>query len=309
MNLIKMRTLLLLFPLIAFLLQGCGQSEEPSSNDNNSNFGKFEQVDGTAQDGLSAVPTTFTPKIIIEQLTGGWCGWCPFGTYYMERLSQTNPNQVYGIAVHMGDPLERRNIGDYLSNTYSLRGYPGGMINRNPSITDNSIFMHPLDWTANVGNYLATNEAVGAGLAFTSEIKGDKAIITTHIGIGDNLDTNRDYALILYVTEDGVTGAPQENYLSGREQYSNYPYYNMPSTIRDYVHNNTVRRTLTRIDGEPIPRDMVVKGKKIKISHEVEVGANPDKMFVVGALLVKRGATYRVLNAEKVKFGEKAEWN
>ena len=51
------------------------------------------------------LPQQFTQKIVIENWTATWCGYCPDGTYVLDELMEGYPNQVYGVAHHRMDDL------------------------------------------------------------------------------------------------------------------------------------------------------------------------------------------------------------
>tara|TARA_B100001250_G_scaffold394833_1_gene399148 strand:+ start:1001 stop:1207 length:207 start_codon:yes stop_codon:yes gene_type:complete len=48
--------------------------------------------DETVSFEVSQVPSTFTKKVLIEELTGAWCGYCPDG--YILKVSRI------GISLH-----------------------------------------------------------------------------------------------------------------------------------------------------------------------------------------------------------------
>jgi hypothetical protein len=65
---------------------------------------------------------------VVEEFTGTWCGWCPYGTVGMEKLHETFGDNVAQIAVHYGDVMS---ISAYspVINEYP-DGFPSSFINR-----------------------------------------------------------------------------------------------------------------------------------------------------------------------------------
>lgn len=55
---------------------------------------------------VGTLPADYTKKVVLEEFTGEWCGWCPEGAKIMEDNIAANPGKVVGIAVHDGDPME-----------------------------------------------------------------------------------------------------------------------------------------------------------------------------------------------------------
>lgn len=71
-------------------------------------------------------------RVLFEEYTGTWCGWCPRGTVAMEWLSEQMGDDVVLIAVHQGDPME---ITDASTSYASMiesnkKGYPKVNVNR-----------------------------------------------------------------------------------------------------------------------------------------------------------------------------------
>lgn len=64
-------------------------------------------------------------KIVFEEGTGMWCGYCPMGTVAIEKMIQKYPDSFIAIAVHTNDPLE---VADYTELNFDA--YPTGIINR-----------------------------------------------------------------------------------------------------------------------------------------------------------------------------------
>ncbi len=72
-------------------------------------------------------------KMVVEELTGSWCGYCVRGAVNMKSMLQKHPDTFIGIAIHSGDFLS---ADEYLSYIYSLAsnagtvGYPCSVTSR-----------------------------------------------------------------------------------------------------------------------------------------------------------------------------------
>ena len=74
-------------------------------------------------------------KVLAEERTGTWCGWCVRGLVALGQLHQTASDWFVGAAVHNRDPMaENGSYEDYLEGVLYLSGYPSGMINRMASV-------------------------------------------------------------------------------------------------------------------------------------------------------------------------------
>jgi hypothetical protein len=89
-----------------------------------------------AQDGSASKPAAATKRVLIEEATGTWCGWCVRGIVMMEDLHKTYPSTTGLVAVHNGD--------DMVNTTYDagmkVKGYPSGWVDRQKTETDPSDF-------------------------------------------------------------------------------------------------------------------------------------------------------------------------
>src|SRR5665213_1505385 len=67
-------------------------------------------------------------KVLVEDFTGEWCGWCPLGRTTAEHLEATFGNNVIDMGQHYGDALACGYSNAF--SAYDSYGYPGFMIDR-----------------------------------------------------------------------------------------------------------------------------------------------------------------------------------
>lgn len=96
-----------------------------------------------ANDTLSAYSSavTFVPekKVLAEEATGTWCGWCIRGICFMDYMAETYPETWIGVAVHNGDPM----VVSYYDNAMAqiipgFAGYPSVTSDRTEGDSDPS---------------------------------------------------------------------------------------------------------------------------------------------------------------------------
>ena len=69
-------------------------------------------------------------KVLAEDFTGEWCGWCPLGRTTAEHLETAYPTNVINMGEHSGDVLQcTYSAAIDGTNNY---GYPGFLIDRKP---------------------------------------------------------------------------------------------------------------------------------------------------------------------------------
>jgi hypothetical protein len=71
--------------------------------------------------------TNGVKKVLLEEGSGAWCGWCPDGHRLMTNLLAIHPEAI-GIVYHNSD-LMAINDGNTINSTYT-NSYPYGMVDR-----------------------------------------------------------------------------------------------------------------------------------------------------------------------------------
>lgn len=53
-------------------------------------------------------------RVLLEQFTGSWCGWCVDGSYVMELLEEDYPDTFIGCKIHNGDSwlLQKKELSE-----------------------------------------------------------------------------------------------------------------------------------------------------------------------------------------------------
>jgi len=62
-------------------------------------------------------------KILCQEFTATWCGYCPDVAEGLLQVLDNNPNTTVGMMIHGGDSYTTT-LGDQLINFYNLSGYP-----------------------------------------------------------------------------------------------------------------------------------------------------------------------------------------
>ncbi len=245
------------------------------------------------------IPSTFTQKVVLEENTGEWCGWCPEGAKIMEDAIAANPGKVIGIAVHDGDPMT---VADYNSwhKTYTgVTGFPNGNVSRRKAASRGS-------WMASITNDLAANNGKNdAGIALITKLEGSMLNITAFIGYAKTF--SEDTRLSIVITEDKVP-------LSAPGAQSNY---SSSVTVTDaWLHGHVFRAVVTDKEGDKIDmtnsstKYIVKEFKDIDLS-KMKIG-NMSNVHVAAYINAASGSTNPgadnagkwIINAQDVKAGE-----
>lgn len=242
------------------------------------------------------VPASITTKVLLEQMTGTWCGWCVDGTLIMNNLIAANPNKVIGAVVHEGDAMENTSIYNYLDATYDVTGFPSGMVNRKPSASSGKMVMGRGEWTANVT--AALSQSVNMGLGIDAAVSGSNLNVMLHVA--NKTETTEKYSIIAYLLEDGLVYS-QKNFYNNLAGASTHPFYSQPAVINNYTHNKVVRKMITDNNtGISLPNAAKSANKIYRKLFVTDLGNFDKSKLRIVAFVVKEGTRPEVVNAQEL---------
>jgi thiol-disulfide isomerase/thioredoxin len=158
--------------------------------------------------GLTA--TSFgqaTKYVVVEEKTGTWCGFCPYGFVTFAQLEEDEPNFI-GIAIHNSDPMANSYYDTQSESLPAFGGYPYACADRVEG-------GHAADAPVNFNDRITENPV--AAITAAGYVTGDQLEI--RIKAVFDTQTTGDWRLAAVVTEDGVTGTGsgynQANYFEG----------------------------------------------------------------------------------------------
>ncbi len=265
---------------------------------------------------VNAIANIPERKVVIEERTGNWCGWCPAGIVGMEHMSSTHSGDAITIAVHNRDPMV---VDDYDG---PIRKFdPSDPGNPNPSIGFPSSLvdrvLDPYPSKNRLEDAYRQRKAI-TPVAKVAILKADhnKANNTVEVDIEAGFvadESGVDYRLVAVLIENGVTGISRRydhsNYFS--HQANNTPlvgagkdWQKEPSTIpaSDMVYNHVARAIAPSFSGSlgSVPPN-ITAGQKVSHSITINIrGITIDdwsKFNVVAMLL--NGNTHEVINADQ----------
>ena len=229
-------------------------------------------------------------KVVIEDYTGTWCGFCPIITAAIEEVHAATED-IAVIAIHKtgsGDPdLLNFPQVDELRDAFGVTGYPTGKINRttnwlSPYNSEDILVMAGAD----------TNLAI----AINSELLEDnELIVEVEVVYKDGSMTGDK--LVVYLLESGVI-QDQINYFNN-DQTS--PYYQLGNPIPGFVHNHGLRNSLTNLTGDEISGVEALKTYTRTFSLMVPENYNNENLSIV-AMIVSSDNSAR--NAQFAEVGE-----
>ncbi|MBR3492145.1 MAG: Omp28-related outer membrane protein, partial [Bacteroidales bacterium] len=161
-------------------------------------------------------------NVLVEELTGTWCQWCPRGIYYGDSLCGTHDNLIF-VAIHSSDPM----ANDEYYNASGLLGAPSANIGRH------FLAQETQNWFSKVEQESQVTPKVNMGI--TCDYDPATRQLTAHVSATALENMSGDYRFAAILTEDGVTGpAPsynQTNSYSGGGYGPMGGYENLPNPI------------------------------------------------------------------------------
>lgn len=243
-------------------------------------------------------------NIVIEDHTGAWCGWCVLGIQAMEDMHAEYGDRVIPLGVHNGDGMTRP-IQAELANIFGITGYPSGVINREQQTVDGTTAydVHPIYWKDLVPTLIDQTSPVEVMMTFNLN-KAAKTL-TAELTATFYEDYNGELRWNFVIVEDGQTGSgsqwDQSNYLSGDPTYSDHPFFELPSSIKGFVHKNVVLDYLGGAQGDPTEMPANIKsGSTYKKTYTVNLATmsniqNIDNLWFAGWL--QEASTRKILNS------------
>jgi len=281
-----------------FYVPGGGGNVDPG------NDGTDPNVDPDPQPtDIGPVPADFTPKVLIEKLTGEWCPACPSGAVAIEGIVNANAGKVFSASWQMsnGDPFEIPEASDWrmhISAGAGLGGFsfPSASINRQVSITSGTYDNAAIDLISNANSQVSTALAKNpeCGLALVTSEADDKIDVDVYVGFNNAITTANTMVTVYLIENEVAESSPGAQAGGGGS----------------YVHKHMIRDVMTSSLGDAIDLSTVTADKYVK--HEIkgfDIAGKPydkSKLSVLAFVNVKAaaGKDLAVLNVQEVHLGD-----
>jgi len=237
---------------------------------------------------------------VVEEFTGTWCGYCPYGFVGMEKASEYYGDEVALIAVHSGDVMA---ISEYNQILNKVSSFPSAKLNR-----ENGFYPYFSNIKYYVNNSLsrAVPGSIQAKARWTDD--GQTAIqIDTETTFQYSTDDGH-FAIAYVLVEDGLTGTgsswAQSNFLSGSSGDSEMQFwYDSPSRVSGLEYNHVAVQAwdvLYGVNGSVSKN--ITEGSTQKYSFTGNISSNTliqnkSKLTIVALLVDSETGT--IINAAK----------
>lgn len=207
---------------------------------------------------LLSAPALFaqqsTRKVLVEDITGAWCGFCPDGTASLTALKQAYGDQIIAVGVHVNDSMENA-TSSVIGDEYTGNGVNAFMLDR---------FLFPNeDFVQLNSSYTSLHQHIAERLAMPPIVQVNFETIlynpeTRELSVELNavfssVPIETDLRFNLWITQDSIVGSGsgynQANFFNN---YAGHPYFGAGNTIYNFPHRHVLRVGLNGAWGSAI---------------------------------------------------------
>lgn len=265
------------------------------------------QANGAADPNMSnnvktastqAVSQASTKKVLFEEGTGTWCGYCPRGAVAMEYMETTYADQFVGVAVHNSDPMQ---LDEYNTGA-AISGFPGMNVDR--VLLGEGVSIEEME-----GVYLQRKDlSVPVALGLEGSVSGQEVTLNANAIFRTNL-SDIDYRLGVIISEDNVTGSTsdydQVNYYAGGSlgEMGGYESLANPVPASQMVYNHVGRALLGGYSGQEgsVPTS-VTDGQEVNYTFNYTLPSDADVNNFHAIVVLIDQSSGAVINAESVEI-------
>lgn len=268
--------------------------------------------DNQVETQLLVLSESYPRKVVMEEFTGTWCGWCPRGMAAINKLQHDFPEDFIAIAVHSGDNFEAETYAPVLG---TVAGYPYAFINR----TIEADPYHGLsqedygikDLVESV-KALPTEAQIGVSSKLSEDQK--EIQITSYSKFNMSMPDASSYVIAYVLLEDKLMGMQTNYYSKSMSSQTGFTEANLPAELLPYYNSSssflaTYNDVACDIyDAWGIEGSMsgaIQSGKAKEHSYTIPVTSNIKNLKNVSVVaLLMDAMSGEIIAAEKAKLGE-----
>lgn len=284
----------------------------------------FEGARAAVVTGDIIVPALEYPAtVLLEELTGTWCKWCPLGygvmNYLVDRWPDTDTGaRVIGLAYHNSDPMAvdvMEAAMAEISVSLGMKGYPSITVNREVSILpENASIIEYVEKLTSQKSFVKTA---------IDKVEAGEGKLRVHYSNTFTFDCDAiPFRVVAVVREDEMSGAGPKWYQSNGIVSYGYtaehiaevfgedmvPYMEMftdgEAKVKDMVYPDVARQACPDVTGRPETYTFSA-GEPVKGVMEFDLTEDVSDLnntSVVLALIDSR--TGQILGADRVEHND-----
>lgn len=189
-----------------------------------------------SSDSAALAAESYPRRMVMEEATATWCGWCPQGIVAIDGLKRDFPDNFLAIAIH-GNGDKMAYVDEY---GLQVNSYPSAFLNRQSTSVSYSWLKRQIEKAG-----LTTDKMVRIdSVTYVEADKAYKVYTTTRVA---NLLENAQLRLVYVVTEDSVGPYKQTNNFAGESEEMG-GFENLPTKV-EMLYSDVARFIYPSCDG------------------------------------------------------------
>lgn len=189
-----------------------------------------------SSDSATLAAESYPRRMVMEEATATWCGWCPQGIVAIDGLKRDFPDNFLAIAIH-GNRDKMAYVDEY---GLQVNSYPSAFLNRQSTSVSYSWLKRQIEKAG-----LTTDKMVRIdSVTYVEADETYKVYTTTRVA---NLLENAQLRLVYVVTEDSVGPYKQTNNFAGESDEMG-GFENLPTKV-EMLYSDVARFIYPSCDG------------------------------------------------------------
>jgi len=181
--------------------------------------------------------TVESKNVVLEELTGIYCGYCPDGHKIAQGIADANPGRIVLVNIHAGgfavpstgDVDLRTTDGTTIDNWMDPSGYPSGSVQR--KVSGGEIPQNRGDWSGMVNTVLAQTSPVNVALDATIDATTRVVTVNVEMYYTSTQNPGTNHYLNVGILQDNIEGRQSGSSANPAQVLSN----------GNYLHNHAFR--------------------------------------------------------------------
>ena len=245
-------------------------------------------ADNVASLQVEMTRLSFTRRMVVEEHTGSWCGWCVRGIVGLKEMKEKYGDDFIGIGIHNQDMYAVQAYDDFIAGY--MNGYPNSIINRSGSQVDPSFTNLASRWTK-------MDHTADADITLDASYADGKITFNSHSQFVFNA-TNADYRVAFVLLENQLPIRQTNNYNGGSTVMGGFESMGSPANINI---DDVARGIYPSPAGEKGALPATIKASTIyDYSYTTTLPKISNPVNVEAVALLLNGTTGEILNAVKI---------
>jgi len=245
----------------------------------------LDPANDTVKKDVIVLQTAPEKMVLLEEITGEWCGYCPDGDLKVQSDLDSFPNHLVAIQFHNADQFSIP-YDITLESFFPPGGYPQAMIDQYKFSSLNSMFLDRpwFDYTYERLQMVSPCDVVFSNQQYNSVTKDFSITATTNFYGEDTGSLQMD----LVVTEDSVPAEAQNNYYNDGSVDPYSPLVGIGNPINVWFHEHVARAVMSA-PSSTIPASIPSSGGSYSYTFTGTLGStwNANHIHYIGMVYKK----------------------